>query len=94
MNEPQPVLGYLLIAFLMALGAVIILSARKIVEFDLRVNKKMLDRVQHWHPILKFPMMFRLSIRPDDHVFWIRFAGAMPILFAMMLLGLAIRNLD
>jgi hypothetical protein len=46
LNEPQPILGYLLSVFVIALGAAIILSARKIVEFNQRANRHTLTRIE------------------------------------------------
>ncbi len=91
MNEPQPMLGYLLIAFLIAVGAAIILWARKIYEFYRRTDELQLARMKYGRGIFRFLYALRLSISPEMHVLNIRFSGALMIAFAMILLGLAIR---
>ena len=91
MNEPQPVLGYLLIVFMIAVGTAIILLAPKIYEFYRRADEKQLARMKNWHPFFKFPITFRQQLGPEFLVFNIRACGALMILFAMVLLGLAIR---
>jgi hypothetical protein len=72
MSEPQPII-VLLIVFLIALGMVIILSARKIYEYYRR----------YLPPSLMTPKMYVLNYR---------FGGALMILFALILLWLAISN--
>jgi hypothetical protein len=92
MAEPQPILGYyLLIVFLIAVGTAIILSARKIYEFYRRADERQLARMKNWHPIFKFPITFRQQLGPEFLVLNIRAVGVLMILFAMILLGLAVR---
>jgi hypothetical protein len=91
MNEPQPMLGYLLIAFLTVAGTAVIVLARKIYEFYRRTDEMLLGRVKYGRGIFKFLYTLQLSISPEMHVLNIRFSGALMIAFAMILLGLAIR---
>ena len=89
MNEPQPML-YLLVAFLIAGGVAIILSARRIYEFHRRVEDRLLANInmKRWNPLYKFSMSFRQQLSPEFLVFNIRAGGALMILFAIVLLAI------
>ena len=91
MDEPHYMFGYLLIVFMFAAGTATILSAWKIERFFRRWNERELARIKDWHPFFKFSVTLPLSISPELHVLNIRFGGALMILFALVLLGLAIR---
>lgn len=91
MNEPQPFLAYLLIVFLLAVGAALIILAPRIYEFYRRADEKQLARIQNWHPFFKLPIVFRQRLGSRVLIANIRFGGAIVILFAMVLIGLAIR---
>lgn len=91
MSEPQPILGYLLIVLLVAVGTAIILSARRIFDFYRREDEKQLARMENWHPFFKFPITFRQQLGAEFLVMNIRACGALMILFAMILLWLGIR---
>jgi hypothetical protein len=91
MNDPQPFLGYLLIVFVLAVGIALIVLAPRIYEFYRRYDEKELARMKDWHPFFKFPMTFRQQLGSRFLIANIRCVGALVILFAMILIGLAIR---
>jgi hypothetical protein len=88
MNEPQPMLVYLLVVFLIAAGAAVILSARGIYEFQRRVEGRQLANMKSWNPFHKFSMSLRQQLSPEFLIFNIRACGAFMILFAIILLAI------
>jgi hypothetical protein len=68
--------------------AAVILSTRRIYEFQRRVEGRQLANMKNWNPFYKFSMSLRQQLSPEFLIFNIRACGAFMILFAIILLAI------